>query len=214
MCLRLNRSLFAAPETLCDFRPFILFVSPPQILNGDEAADDATPKPRLLAGELAVVSAQNVKLLPPPNETLICHGLLVVTNFKLSFVVASTTSPTAAAAGAVVDQQHQQQQQPKPQRSATSQENAFVGQHDVTLTNIDSIYQVVGAGGKRRQLVPGSGTKISSKLHGLHVVCKNFRVLVFDLSECQVGEAKRIAEGLMKFAFPNQHSLLFSYNYR
>lgn len=155
-----------------------------------------------------MVTAQNVKLMPPPNETLVCTGLLVVTNFKLSFVAGRTAA--ASAPGGGVDGH----QPTNPGRSATSQENAFVGQHDVTLTNIDSIYQVVGAGGKRSQLVPGGGTKISSKLHGLHVVCKNFRVLVFDLSECQVGEAKRIAEGLMKFAFPNQHSLLFSYNYR
>lgn len=57
-------------------------------------------------------------------------------------------------------------------------------------------------------------TKISSKIEGIHVVCKNFRVLKFNFKQSEMGEGKRIAEALAKFAFPNQHNLIFSYMYK
>lgn len=43
---------------------------------------------------------------------------------------------------------------------------------------------------------------------------QNFRVLKFGLKQCKVGVAKNVAEALFKFAFPSQHTLMFSYNYR
>lgn len=71
-------------------------------------------------------------------------GLLVVTNFKLTFVSYEN---------------HQ---------NITYQENFFLRQNDITLQNIDRIYQIVDR--KKRLIDPYS--KISSKVEGLHIVCK------------------------------------------
>lgn len=54
------------------------------------------------------------------------------------------------------------------QAATLRQENAFLGSDDVTLSNIDSIYQITDR--KRRLIVPN--TKINPKLQGIHVVCK------------------------------------------
>lgn len=43
---------------------------------------------------------------------------------------------------------------------------------------------------------------------------QNFRVLKFGLKQCKMGVAKNVAEALVKFAFPSNHLLLFSYTYR
>lgn len=64
-----------------------------QILNGSDSAEPIL-KPKLLPGELEVTSAENVQLYPSPNKSprdLVCTGLLVVTNFKLTFITTGTT---------------------------------------------------------------------------------------------------------------------------
>lgn len=43
---------------------------------------------------------------------------------------------------------------------------------------------------------------------------QNFRVFKFGFKRCELGKAKKIAEALTKFAFPNQHDLLFAYKYK
>lgn len=90
------------------------------------------------------------------------------------------------------------------------QENVFLGKDDVTLSNIDHIYQIVE--NKKKLLVPGS--KVSSRIDFLVIVCKNFRLLRFAFADSEHGKGKHIAEALLKFAFPNNHTLLFGYIYR
>ncbi|XP_031617006.1 myotubularin-related protein 10-B [Contarinia nasturtii] len=147
-------------------------------------------KPKLLTGELEVATAKNVILYTTlsnksqDRENGLC-GLLVVTNFKLSFLTSDN------------------------EQNITYQENFFLQRNDVTLQNIDRIYQIVDR--KKRLVNPYS--KINPKLEGLQIVCKNFRVLRFGFKRSELGQGKRIAEALTKFAFPNQHDLLFTYKY-
>lgn len=72
-------------------------------------------------------------------------GLLVVTNFKLSFLTGNND-----------------------QQNITYQGNLFLNCNDVTLQNIDCIHQIVDR--KKRLINPYS--KISSRLEGLQIVCK------------------------------------------
>lgn len=53
-------------------------------------------------------------------------------------------------------------------QNITYQENLFLQRNDVTLQNIDRIYQI--ADRKKRLISPFS--KINSKLDGLQIVCK------------------------------------------
>lgn len=72
-------------------------------------------------------------------------GVLVLTNFKLSFLTNDND-----------------------QKNITYQENFFLQKNDATLLNIDRIYQIVDR--KKRLMNPYS--KISSKIEGLQVICK------------------------------------------
>lgn len=53
-------------------------------------------------------------------------------------------------------------------QNITYQENLFLQRNDVTLQNIDSVYQIVD----RKKRLMNSNSKISSKLEGLQIVCK------------------------------------------
>lgn len=103
-----------------------------------------------ISGELEVASAKNVILYTTLSNKhqerengLI--GVLVLTNFKLSFLTNDND-----------------------QKNITYQENFFLQKNDATLLNIDRIYQIVDR--KKRLMNPYS--KISSKIEGLQVICK------------------------------------------
>lgn len=73
------------------------------------------------------------------------------------------------------------------QQNITYQGNLFLNCNDVTLQNIDCIYQIVDR--KKRLINPYS--KISSKLEGLQVVCKvsDFCLLSGGLACCVIGNS-------------------------
>lgn len=89
------------------------------------------------------------------------------------------------------------------------QENLFLGRNDVTLSNIDHIYQVVD---KKKKLLTNE-YKISSRIDFLIIVCKNFRVLRFGFGRCSA-KAKHVADTLLTFPFPKNHTLLFGYRFK
>lgn len=118
-------------------------------------------------------------------------------------------------------------------QNTTYQENLLLRSNDITLSNIDCLYQIVD--GKKRAIGPQS--KISSKLEGIQIVCKvcilrtvfirncchqchlffisqNFRVFKFGFKRCEIGKGKLIVEALAQISFPNQHDLHFAYIYR
>lgn len=120
-------------------------------------------------------------------------GLLIITNFRLSFVAFES------------DDKHD-----KSKKNATFQENILLGLYDITLSNIDEIYAYTDK--KQRLVLPSQ--KNASKIDAIRIVCKNFRMLTFTFEDAEVGKGKYIADALLKFAFPARHSLLFMYQYK
>lgn len=93
------------------------------------------------------------------------------------------------------------------------QENNFLGKYDVSLLNIDKIYQITDDKNNKKRPV-GPDYKNSAKVDAIQIVCKNFRLLTFDFSASDVGKGKHIADALLRFAFPSQHNHLFLYHFR
>lgn len=98
------------------------------------------------------------------------YGLLVLTNFKLSFLsndneqvlrCLCSFSFTHITKSILIFFLIYQ--------SILYQENLLLGKNDVTLSNIDRIYQILD---KKKRSAIGMNTKISSKIEGIHVVCK------------------------------------------
>lgn len=119
------------------------------------------------------------------NEKL---GTLIITNFRVLFTLFD----------------------PLLSSEVTYQENNFLGKYDVSLSNVDKIYQITDK--KRTSITPNC--KSNSRVDAIRVICKNFRHLTFDFSASLKGEGKHIADALARLAFPTQHNLLFLYNYR
>lgn len=141
-------------------------------------------------------------------------GVLFITNFKLSFLPSDKDQNT------------------------TYQDNVFLQRYEITMSNIDRVYQIVD----RKKRLLDAYSKISSRLEELHIICKvcffshhpffcaniaenklsvifciclqNFRVLRFGFQRSEYDKARNIAAALQTFAFPNQHNLLFAYKYK
>ncbi|XP_062564541.1 myotubularin-related protein 10-B [Armigeres subalbatus] len=116
------------------------------------------------------------------------EGALIITNFRLSFLCIESDSEELSA----------------------YQRNTFLGKYDVSLLNIDKIYQVTD----KKKRVVNPQTKNSSKIEIIKIVCKNFRIFTFGFRKAGLGKGKYVADALVKFAFPAKHSLLFLYNYK
>lgn len=154
-------------------------------------SDEFTPK--LLSGEIEAARVNNVCMY-----TTHCikdnkyidekEGVLVITNFRLSFLCIESESEELSA----------------------YQKNTFLGKYDVSLLNIDKIYQVTDK--KKRVVNPQS--KNSTKIEIIQIVCKNFRIFTYGFKKAGLGKGKYVADALVKFAFPAKHNLLFLYNYK
>ncbi|KAJ1532085.1 hypothetical protein ONE63_000714 [Megalurothrips usitatus] len=143
---------------------------------------------RLLPGEAVVAEAQNVLMYAPLSEKQGKSGILIVTNFKLSFVTT--------------EERHREEH--------GLQENLLLGENDVCLSIVDEIHQMTGD--KRRRLLPGSS--VPPKVKGLYIVCKNMRVIQFSFKFSPVGHGKTLTNALLHHAFPRKHHLLFAYDFR
>uniref|UniRef100_A0A0K8TME0 Putative myotubularin-related protein 10-b n=1 Tax=Tabanus bromius TaxID=304241 RepID=A0A0K8TME0_TABBR len=168
---------------------FTSYVNDIKAVNGSEDACHVSLEPKLLRGELQVESAP-VHMYSPATkitENGGILGLLAVTNFKLTFI------PNAP----IEDQ-------------AAYQDNNFLGKYDVTLNNIDVIYYVNDR--KRKKIVPQQN--IPSKIEALHVICKNFRFLIFSFKETASNLGFKIASALARFAFPTKQDLSFGYIFK
>lgn len=119
------------------------------------------------------------------NEKL---GILIITNFRLSFTK--------------FDRVHSSE--------VSYQENNFLGKYDISLSNIDKIYQITDK--KRTSITPNC--KSNTRVDAIRIICKNFRHLTFDFTASLKGEGKHIVDALARIAFPTQHNLLFLYNFR
>ncbi|XP_053675597.1 myotubularin-related protein 10 [Anopheles nili] len=149
-------------------------------------------KPKLLSGEIEAARANNVCMYISSfvkdgkvfGERI---GILLITNFRLSFVS--------------LDMDGEQ---------LPFQSNRFLGSSDVSLSNIDRIYQIIDK--KKRVISPQ--LKNSSKIDKIRIVCKNFKTFTFGFQLSERGKGKYIADALVKFAFPARHNLLFLYQFK
>ncbi|XP_035909354.1 myotubularin-related protein 10-B [Anopheles stephensi] len=149
-------------------------------------------KPKLLSGELEAARANNVCMYIASylKDGKVCGektGILLITNFRLSFVS--------------LDMEDEQ---------LSFQSNRFLGSSEVSLSNIDRIYQYVDK--KKRIISPQF--KNSSKIDKIRIVCKNFKTFTFGFQLSEIGKGKYIADALVKFAFPARHNLLFLYRFK
>lgn len=219
--------------TMSDHRKrntFLSYVAPPAGDVPSAVADDEwcivsdmrevhLAKPRLLANELVVASAP--AYMYPAISTIDTNlassnakaskeavfGLLSVTNFKLAFVPLEKGLGLGGGA-------------------SLSQENLLLSRNDITLNNIDHIYQVAETGravsalpgnaGRRKKKLDGQTKLMSGRIAALHIICKNFRLLKFAFQYSKGGRdwGKLIASALARFAFPARHDLSFAYCYQ
>uniref|UniRef100_A0A2M4AEY2 Myotubularin phosphatase domain-containing protein n=1 Tax=Anopheles triannulatus TaxID=58253 RepID=A0A2M4AEY2_9DIPT len=149
-------------------------------------------KPKLLTGEIEAARANHVSMYTASfvkdgkvfSER---QGILMITNFRLSFVFVDLNDDLLPF-----------------------QSNRFLGSSDVSLSNIDRIYQVVDK--KKRLICPQ--VKNSNKIDKIRIICKNFKTLMFGFQLSDVGKGKYIADALVKFAYPARHNLLFLYQFK
>ncbi|XP_071447286.1 myotubularin-related protein 10-B [Hetaerina americana] len=145
--------------------------------------------PKLLPGELFVTKAQNVLMLTPfSNNKQGISGTLTITNFKLSFITTDVSNKYECG----------------------YQQNLLLGEHEVSLSNVDIVYQIIG--GKKRRLLPR--INLNGKVKGLQIVCKNMKVQTFMFKFSPMGQGKSVANAILHHAFPARHQLLFAYDYR
>lgn len=146
--------------------------------------------PHLLPGEKTVTEADSVLCFVPFTEKKQgISGKLFITNFKLTFLTGDRSS---------YDQQNRRQR------------NKLIDDGDIPLTNIESIYQVV-SGGKRKKLLPN--TTVSTLTKYLEIHCKDFRTHVFGFKFTPKDQIKKITNAVIHYAFPSKSWLLYAYEY-
>jgi hypothetical protein len=138
-----------------ELRPInFLLVTYTQALNESEDAVQKDFQPKLHTGEIEAARAQNVSLYVSQQTKRITKrnyakedklGLLLITNFRLSFTPIADDN-----------------------RKKTYQENTFLAQYDITLSNIDKIYQITDK--KSKPIHPN--VKNSSRIEAIRIICK------------------------------------------
>lgn len=133
-------------------------------------------------GEIVAARADNVlKFLTYSSQKKGLSGALYCTNYRLCFVTSERDW----------------------------QRNLLLGTHDVSLTNISAIYQVVSDKVKRRLTKVESGT--FADFSGLVVRAKDFSLHSFDFKFVKPEVRKVIVNTLVQMSFPHDHRLLFTH---
>ncbi|XP_043216147.1 myotubularin-related protein 10-B-like [Amphibalanus amphitrite] len=151
---------------------------------------DSLPLPTLLPGEEVRATANDVLLyLPLAEQAEGIRGRLVVTNFKLAFVDSSSTNG-----------------------ERTSPRSLLLGEHEITLANVDTVHQLLSSGGKTRPLPPHS--TVSGKIKGIQIRCKDFRLFTFSYRLSGVNESVDVTNALLFHCQPVAVGQLFAFHYR
>ncbi|KAL7635788.1 UNVERIFIED_CONTAM: hypothetical protein RMT77_013605 [Armadillidium vulgare] len=147
--------------------------------------------PILLPDEVVVAEAKNVlKFTSLRTKKVVILGKLFVTNFKLSFVTSSLP----------VDPQEKD-------LHSSCLHSDFLGLHDVSLTQIDTIYCLEADGTKKKKLT--SSTPLPNKVKGLQIVLKSFRVINFGFALTQSKEDLRVTNALLVHRFSKKLDLFY-----
>ncbi|KAG8185558.1 hypothetical protein JTE90_017563 [Oedothorax gibbosus] len=143
------------------------------------------PTPTLLPGEVVIAQAENVlkfNTLSELNKGI--SGLLLCTNFKLSFLTAEKFP------------------------SNLHQRNSLLGEHDICLINIDAVYQVTG--GKRKKL---SVSSVTGNIEIIEIHCKDFRIYTFSFKFSPLPQ-RSVINTIIHHAFVPRINLLFAFDYK
>ncbi|XP_052793967.1 myotubularin-related protein 10-B-like isoform X2 [Mya arenaria] len=151
---------------------------------------DVSQQPNLMPGERVIGEVDRVlKYAPYSAGKQGWSGVLCITNYKLGFLTADRSSY---------------------EMTGKRNRNKILGDDDIPLTCIDSIYHVA-SNGKRKKLTLGSRT--SAKTETLEVHCKDFRIHKFGFKFTPKDENKRFVNMLVHHAFTTKDTLLFAYEY-
>ncbi|XP_054707897.1 myotubularin-related protein 10-B-like [Uloborus diversus] len=145
---------------------------------------DPYPKPNLLPGEVIISEAENVlkfNTLSELNRGI--SGVLLCTNFKLSFLTAENFP------------------------SNLYQKNLLLGENDICLINIDAIYHVYN--GRRKKL---NGNNIGTNVEIIEVHCKDFRIYTFSFKFSPLRQ-RSVINTIIHHAFVPKIHLLFAFDY-
>ncbi|GFQ78456.1 myotubularin-related protein 10-B [Trichonephila clavata] len=143
------------------------------------------PEPSLLPGEVVISQAENIlkfNTLSELNKGI--SGLLICTNFKLSFLTAENFP------------------------SNLHQKNALLGENDICLINIDSVYHVNN--GKRKKL---SVSCTSANIEIIEVHCKDFRIYTFSF-KFSPQHQRSVINTIIHHAFVPRINLVFAFDYK
>lgn len=143
------------------------------------------PEPTILPGEVVISQAENIlkfNTLSELNKGI--SGLLICTNFKLSFLTAENFP------------------------SNLHQKNALLGENDICLINIDAVYHVNN--GKRKKL---SISCTSTNIEIIEVHCKDFRIYTFSF-KFSPQHQRSVINTIIHHAFVPRINLLFAFDYK
>ncbi|GFT43789.1 myotubularin-related protein 10-A [Nephila pilipes] len=143
------------------------------------------PEPALLPGEVVISQAENILKFNTQSElNKGISGLLICTNFKLSFLTAENFP------------------------SNLHQKNALLGENDICLINIDAVYHVNN--GKRKKL---SVSCTSANIEIIEVHCKDFRIYTFSF-KFSPQHQRPVINTIIHHAFVPRINLLFAFDYK
>jgi len=157
-----------------------------------ESSDQKDPvmdtSPELLPGEMVISQADRVCVYSTHAGGMTSGqtGALFVTTLKLSFKL------------------HVEKDAPR--------NNKLLGDMDVPLSSIQTVYELWGDAGEKRKKLP-LGSNVSNKIDGIFVLCKNFRFLRFSFKFSGVDAGRNITNALLHHSRPKKNELLFAFEH-
>jgi len=144
--------------------------------------------PELLPGEMVISQADRVCVYSTHAGGMTSGqtGALFVTTLKLSFKL------------------HVEKDAPR--------NNKLLGDMDVPLSSIQTVYEIWGDAGEKRKKLP-LGSNVSNKIDGIFVLCKNFRFLRFSFKFAGVDTGRNITNALLHHSRPKKNELLFAFEH-
>lgn len=151
---------------------------------GRESPSAVSLTPDLLEDEVVVSEVNNVLKFNTLSDLRTgVSGVLFCTSFRLSFVTMQQIAPT---------------------RSLNLCANRMLNENDISLLNIDTVYQI--SGGRRKRLSSGGSPPEILQIH-----CKDLRVFTFSFKFCMQEQSAKAVQYLFRYAFVSNTDLLFSF---
>jgi len=99
---------------------------------------------------------------------------------------------------------------PNIQDKDIERSNKLLGELDISLSSIHSVYELTGEAGDKRKKLP-LGANVSHKVDAIFVLCKNFKYRRFSFKFSGVDAGKTITNTLLHHSRPKKNELLFAF---